>query len=246
MISDNKPFDTNCFFSGGAGLFIQYHDIIKPVYLYAIIQMIMTGQSFGLPINIIKDMPIVSLIEWYIYRRFRNPLKQLDYNNKIDIKVLDDIMKCILANDPSIYRISPVLNIQKMMQVYKLHHMNFPIYIYSEYEESSIVDDCDQIFNGIKHHYFFGDLKKSITKCDQNFTYIFSDIETVNKAAEILIGTYSHILLARDYRYNYIDNRKTLKYDIKNIADTHPFLRLGTTLVMDPKEVILSYAKLLT
>ena len=53
MLTDNNNnnFNTNELFAGGAGMFIQYHDIIKPVYLYAIVKMIATKNSFGLPIN---------------------------------------------------------------------------------------------------------------------------------------------------------------------------------------------------
>lgn len=245
MITDNRPFDTNCFFSGGAGMFLQYHDVIKPVYLYAIIQMMMTGQTYGLPINIIQRMSIVSIIEWYVHRRFKNPLKQLDFADKIDPIFLDEIMQKILTNDRSIYRISPVLNIGRMMHVYKSQHMSFPVYIYSESEEPAIAADCDRVFSGIEHHYVYGDIKDAISRCDQNFTYIFSDIELVKKSAEVLVGTCSHILLTRDYRYNYVDNYKTLKYDIKDIAATHPFLRMGTTIAMNPEEVIEAYDKLI-
>lgn len=241
---ENKPFDTGPFFSGGAGMFLQYHDVIKPVYLYAILQMILTKQSYGLPIDIVSHLSIISLIEWYVNRRFKNPLKCLDYANKIDVSQLDKLLHDVMANDPSIYRLCPVLNIEKMLQVYRTQHMVFPIYVYSEVEEPYIKTDCQSIFNGIEFHYFFGDLKSCIEKCDQNFTYIFSDVDLVEKAAEILYGTCSHILLARDYRYNYIDNRKTFKCNLKDLATSHPFIRIGTTLVMDKSELLMHYANL--
>ena len=46
-------------------------------------------------------------------------------------------------------------------------------------------------------------------------------------------GTYSHILVARDYRYNFKDNFKTMKYDLNDIMKKHQLLRLGTTTAMD-------------
>ena len=244
MFTENKPFDTNVYFSGGAGMFIQYHDVIKPVYLYAIIQMILTKQSYGLPINIVNKLSIISLIEWYVNRRFKNPLKCLDYADNISINQLDKLMIDIISKDSSIYRLAPVLNIEKMFQVYRSQHMSFPVYVYSEVEEPYIKDDCKNIFRGIDFHYFFGDLKECIEKCDQNFTYIFSDIELVKSAAEILYGTCSHILLTRDYRYNYIDNHKTFRYDLKDIATNHPFIRIGTTLATNRIDLIKSYANL--
>ena len=62
---ESKNFDTNVLFSGGAGMFLQYHDIVKPVYLYAIIKMIAVKESFGLPIDIIKDMSLFKMNSGY-------------------------------------------------------------------------------------------------------------------------------------------------------------------------------------
>lgn len=245
MVGVDKPFNTNYFFSGGAGMFLQYHDVVKPIFLYAIIQMILTNQNHGLPISIIKDMSIASLIEWYVNRRFINPLKQLDYNNIYREDVMDELMQQILDSDPSIYKLCPLLNIGNMMNVYKQQRMEFPIYVWTPYESKHVKEDCDITFNGIDHRYIFGDLKECIEKCNQNFTYIFSNIEMVKKSAEILVGTCSHILLAGDYRYNFVDYRKTLKYDLQDIMAEYPFVRIGLTRVMDPKEVVASYAKLI-
>lgn len=243
MISDGRPFDTNIFFSGGAGMFIQYHDIVKPAYLYSIIQMILTNESFGLPINIIRNFSIRSIIEWYINRRYKNPLRCLDYNHCIDPNELDELLQHLLKSDPSIYKYSPGLNIQRMMQVYKFQHMSFPIYVYSENEEPYIQEDCRSVFGGIPVKYLHGDLRTAIMSCDQNFTYIFSDIELVKNAADILIGTCSHILLANEYRYNYNENR-ILKYNLKDLMDTHPFIRISLTNSIDYKSMANSLANL--
>ena len=233
MINDQKTFETGSFFSGGAGMFIQYHDVIKPVYLYAIVKMIITGNTFGLPVNIIQNMSLLSIVEWYTRRRYRNPLQQLDWAHKSDSQTLDDIMLNILTNDPTIYTLCPLLNMDRMFQVYRHQHMSFPIIIYSEHDEPTIKDDCKHILSGIPHKYIHGNLKEAISKCDQNFTYIFSDIELVKHATEILTGTYSHILLTKDYRYNYTDYYKTPKYDLQELMLQHPFTRLGSTIAID-------------
>lgn len=239
-----KEFDTNVFFSGGAGMFIQYHDIVKPVYLFAVIKMIITDQSFGLPINIISNMSIMSLIEWYIKRRYINPFKSLDYNHHLTDEQLDSMLYDYLIHDSSIYDISYPLNIQKMLSVYKNQHMTFPVYIYSEREEPYIKDDCKNIFSGIPVTYLFGDLESCIKKCDQNFTYIFSNIELVKKSAEILKGSYAHILLSDEYRYNYVDSCKTFKYDLKEIMGSNPYTRIGTTFAVDFDRLGISISKL--
>ena len=241
MITDGKPFDTNIFFSGGAGMLIQYHDIIRSVHLYAIIKMILNDDSFGLPINIIKDMSILSIIEWYVKRRYKNPFKCLDYKHYLDDNQINAMLLGYTLHDKSLYELSPLLNTAKLFDVYRKQQMIFPIYIYSEIEEPNIKEDCKNLLQGIQFSYVFGNLEDCIKQCNQNFTYIFSDIELVKKSSEILTGTCSHILLSREYRYNYIDNCKTFKYDLEELANKHPFVRIGTITSVDIENIIDSF-----
>lgn len=244
MITDGRPFDTNVFFSGGAGMFIQYHDIVKPVYLYAIAKMIATQEGFGLPISIISRLSAPSIIEWYVKRRFKNPFQQLDYEHSVDPKQLDDFLKQYLQNDPSLYKIAAPLNIKQLFSVYRRGHMSFPVFIYTEEEEPYVKEDCKNVFSGVAIRYIYGDLKECIRKCEQNFTYIFSDIELAKRAAEILEGTCSHLLLASDYRYNYKDNCKNFKYDLGDLAKSHPYVRTGTTIAMDPMALTRAFLRM--
>ena len=232
MMDASKTLDTNVFFSGGAGMFLQYHDVIKPVWLYAVINMIISNEDYGLPINLIKNQSVASILEWYMNRRYINPLQQLDWAHRINPDDLDMIMQAILK-DESIYRLAPVLNIGRMIDVYHKQHMSFPIYVYSEHDEPYIKSDTIRVFQGINVKYVHGDLQTAIKKCDQNFTYIFSNIGLVKSAAEYLKGTCSHILLSSDFRYNYRDNHKTFKYDLSEIMSNNPFTRLATTSTMD-------------
>ncbi len=228
----NKKLDTNDFFVGGAGMFIQYHDIIRPVYLYAVIKMIITNQTFGVPTKLIENFSIASIVEWYKNRRYINPLKQLDIKGKTDDKVLNDLLNKILKDDQSIYELAPTLNIERIFDVYKTQHFSFPIYVYTETYEKGAENDINTLLSGITHHYVYGDMNECVKNCKHNFTYIFSDVELAKTAAEILNGTYSHILVASDYRYNFKDNFKTMKYDLMDLMRKHPFLRFGTTTAM--------------
>ena len=230
ILLEYKSFDTSHLFTGGAGMFCQYHDIIKPIYFYAVISMIITKQTYGLPVNIISSMSLQSLFEWYKQRRYINPLCSLDYNHISDFNVLNDILEKILM-DESIYKLSPLLNISRILQVYHQQHMSFPIYIYSEKYNKYIENDIHRVLNGYTHYYVYGNLDEATKKCRENFTYIFSDIELLKSAADVLMGTYSHVVLARDYRYNC--NGYELRYDLHQIMSSHPFLRVGTTTAMD-------------
>lgn len=242
-MTDNKPFDTDKFYSGGAGIFVQYHDVVKPTYLCAIIKMIFSDCTFGLPLNIIQSMSILSLIEWYTKRRFINPLQCLDFNHQIEPAVLDDLLDHLLKSDYSIYKLAPVLNFGKMLYVYRTQKMVCPIYVYTEKEDPFVKEDCKFIFSGVDYTYLYGDLKDAISKCKQNFTYIFSDIELVKSAAEILTGTCSHILMASDYRYNFKGNFENPKYDLSRIMKDHPFTRIGLWPVLNVGQLAIDLTK---
>lgn len=245
MINDGRGFMTNSFFSGGAGMFFQYHDIIKPTYFYLIIQMMITKATYGLPIDIIGDMSVLSLVEWYMHRRYQNPLRCLDYANQINPEELDELAKKILINDGSIYKYAPTLNTVRLLNVYRKQQMTFPVFVYNEDDDPNMRTDIKTLFSGVQHKFLHGDLKAAISKCDNNFTYIFSDIELVKQSAEILRGTCSHVLLARDYRYNYIDYFRNFKYNLQtDIMDKYPFVRTSTTLAVTKDNLVRSFIDL--
>ncbi len=241
MIKDGRQFDTNVFFSGGAGIFLQYHDVVRPINLYAVIKMIITNTTYGLPLSLISNMSIYPLMEWYLKRRFINPLRCLDPAKKLDSDDVNKVLSLVLENDPSIYKLAPILNVSLMMQACRERNINFPVFIYNETYDAHIERDAKTIFPGIQTRFIYGDIREAVTKCSQNFTYILSDIELLEKLASILEGTCSHILLTREYRYNYNDHCRTFKYSLYDIAKAHPYVRIGTTVAFDVKRVALSY-----
>ena len=237
-----KPFDTSDMFVGGKGLFIQYHDIIKPVYLYAICKMIIQNISFGLPIRMIKDMSVYSTIEWYMQRKYRNPLQCLDYQNKADTTQVDILLKKLLS-DPSLYSLSPLLNTARLLSVYVKQHMNIPVFLYNEYPDENMEKDIIHTFPDIHFQFLYGDIASCVKSCDENFTYILSDIHLLKNLSELLLGTYSHVLLAEDYRYNY-EGRKFI-YDLLDIQRHTPFLRIGTIQAVDINVLLASFGRIL-
>jgi hypothetical protein len=243
MIPTGKPFNTNSFFSGGAGLFIEYHDVVKPVYLYSIIKMILTKTSYGLTLEIISSMSIFSLIEWYIKRRYINPLTSLDYKHILSHEDLDNLLYKILEEDSSLYSLAPSLNIKKLLSSYKSQFMNFPIYVYSKKYESHIKNDIKECFSGLPTKYIYGDLSKAISKCDRNFTYILSNIELLKELINLLSDTWAHLLISKEYLYNYKDNYKTFKYDLKKLHEINEYNRISLTTSIDLSNLFISCAE---
>ena len=159
MNQEIKSFDTNSLYVGGNGMFIQYHDVVKPVYLYAVLKLISSKNTYGLPVQLIKNLSAPSLIEWYLKRRYVNPFSCLDYQHQAPPQDLDKLLHNFLCSDGSIYKLAPPLNIRIMLDVYRRQHMKFPIFIYSKDEEPYIKTDIKQVFPGITTTYLFGDLK---------------------------------------------------------------------------------------
>ena len=234
----NKTFDTNSFFSGGAGIFLQYYDVIRPIYLYAVFSMIMNDYTAGLPLHIIKDMSSLSILEWYKNRRYLNPLKQLDYNKQGTDEQLDAILDKVITTDESLYSLAPVLSIGRILNIYHQQHMNFPFYIYSEKENEFIRNDCNELFGEIPHHYVYGDIENATKNCDHNFSYIFSNIELLKNTLKSLEGKFANVLLAQDYRYNFKDFFRTPKYDMQEMVNDVQLVRLGFTQVMVGMDVL--------
>ena len=233
-----KSFDTNIFFSGGGGIFLQYFDVVRPIYLYALISMMMNDYTAGLPFHIIKDMSMLSLLEWYKNRHYVNPLKQLDYNHQGTDEELDAILEDVITTDDSLYRLAPVLSIARLINIYNQQHMNFSFFIYSEKENPFIKQDCDDLFLNIPHYYVYGDINEAVKKCNQNFSYIFSNIELLKKVLPTLSGKFANVLLSKDYRYNYKDFYRTPKYDMQEMVNDVPLVRLGFTQSMVVTDVL--------
>jgi len=234
-----NTFNTDTLFSGGAGLFLQFHDIVKPTYLTAIIKLLLEDKPIGLPVDILRHFSILSLIEWYLKRRHWNPLVSLDYYGRYSQLDLDRMLHDTLLSDTSLYRLSPVLNVGRLLSIYSRQHMTFPVYVYTEEEEPGVESDIIDLFPGVPTTYLHGDLTSALSRCDQNFTYIVADIRLLRELVELLSGTCSHLLVASDYRYNFQPNDQ-LRYNLLSLMREYPYLRLETTSAVDPNDLALS------
>lgn len=240
-----KAFDTNVFFSGGAGIFMSYHDIVKPTYLWAVIKMMMIGNELGLPFDTLHHLSVLSLTEWYLNRRYANPLRSLDYLGGYKPEELDELLDHILTNDASIYDLCPKMNVARLLSPYTSQHMTFPVYIYTDKFEAAVAEDCKSMFPGVPVTYVYGELEEALGRCEQNFTYMMSDIDQFTKLAKLLDGTYSHMLLASDYRYNKKPDG-TFKYDLKGLMDKYPYIRIETFNACSTQDLVQALEELMS
>lgn len=240
----NEHNNIGAFFSGGGGFFIDYFDVVRPLYLFTVLDMIMNNLTFGLPVDIIKDMSCGAILEWYVKRRYVNPLKCLDFYNIINDKELDDCLDEYITRFP-IYRLCPDMNIHKMMDVYRNERMEIPVFIYTEKEYDFVKEDIHLSFPSINKLYLHGDLNTALERCAPNFTYIFSSIDRLKIACDHLKGTCAHILLSNEYRYNQAKINQPIESELYNMMISTPYLRIGTTSSIDLESMLMNMNKLI-
>jgi hypothetical protein len=229
----NGVMETKKWFSGGGGFFIQYFDIIKPVYLTLINKLLMMKAQVPFALDMLSGWSQPSLSEWYLHRKHINPFIDLDVNDLVPKETLDSLLKQMLHEDPSLFELSPRMKFHEMMKMCTPLRLHFQLYVYSEEYFEGIDKDVKDTFSFLSPVYLHGDLDKALRKVDQNFTYIFSDIEMARNAAELLSGKMSHILISNDHRYNYTDNFETLKHQPEELMMKYPVCRVERFLGVD-------------
>lgn len=234
-----NTFNTSRLFAGGSGIVIEYHDAIKPVYLFALISIILNKKDYNLPIALIENFSFPSILEWYVNRPYYNPLKYLDYKHIGSDEDLDKLLLTILNDDTSVYKYTPHLNMVKILYGYSIKGMNVPIYFYSEYKEKGIEEDINNNFKELNIKYIYGPPSKICEIEAQNFSYIFSNIQH----AEEFIKHHdpqklSVITIANDFRYNYIKGGKGLN-DYRDL-----YTKINYMQMLNPSEFYMDIAKL--
>jgi len=198
---------------------------------------------YGLPFHIIKHLPYHSMIEWYMNRNHQNPLYNIDYLHLADRKTLDHIMQDILSHDKSLYKLSPSLNMVRILSMYQPQHMTFPVYIYSQYEDPFIAEDMKESLPSIPFTFVHGEIDQAVKRLPDNFTYIFSNLESIKSAYSVLEQKFCHILIASDYSYNYSDFNNTFKYPIESFQRDN--IRVGIINAVDRDQLVSSMMHLI-
>lgn len=239
-------YDAGHTFYGGSSLFIEFHDIIKPVYLMAIIKLIMSDKKyrFGLPVEMIENFSLISIIEWYLNRSHINPLKLLDPARKATDEDLNSLLHKILDSDPKLYLTAPLLNAEKLISIIRLQKLGIPILVYSEQFEPNI-EPCLSTWSNTS--YIYGPFEQVITKVPNNSSFIFSNIEYAKRLIDsVKFDTLGSIMIASDYYYNF-KNKGIYKYDFIDEMVKHQafLLKFKSINIFNRFEVIKTLGEIL-
>ena len=239
-----NTFNASKTFFGGSALIVQYHDVLKPVYLTAIIKMLMNNDlQFGLPFDIIKSFSLLSLIEWYKGRSFINPIKLLDPKRKGTDEQLQQILSIVLK-DHSVYKLTPFLDTIRLIIASEQNKLDVPLYIYSEQFEEGIDRDLYHLQMNCK--YIHEPIKTLMEQTPPNATYIFSNIDLLKESLELIDPKKSaNFILVSDYKYNFSSNQ--YKYNFSDILSKSfkPFIIINNISIFNNLRVMNDYMNLL-
>ena len=218
-------------FNNSQCLFIEYHDVMAMPW-FTLLSMLKYNENIQeiFDLDEIESYGIGGLLEWYVYRPYRN----IFMNFPVNVEIVEDpdefnydafLAKCI-GTTRQFYEIDTNLKFVSALDILlESPGMVKSIIFYTEYEEPALREYIKDTYGeGAKIKYFYGDFKNMLSLIPNDSTYILSDIEKVNVLVETGKINLSCILLPAGLRYNYEEDDSTkLKVDMKELLNTYVF-----------------------
>ena len=215
-------------FQNSQCLFIEYHDVLAMPWftLLTFVNRIKTFRTL-FNTNEIVDYDLAGLLEWYLYRKYRNIFKSLGKSENVtDIpdSEYDVILSKAMSISDDIYRVPMGLNFLSILKILlDDSSMVKQIIIYSESDEPMIEETLKTTLTkgGSKIKYVHGTFADIVKTIPQDSTYVLSDIEKINTLVEYDKLKMSCILIPNGLRYNYHEDDPTkLKIDLEELSKT--------------------------
>lgn len=206
---------SNSVFNNAEVMFVEYHDVVRSPYflfLYAIKDSPELNKLFDL--SMINSVTMDEAYEWYFTRRYINPFKALPINNNFmysNFKTQEEVLNWLdkfffelydkqkLNYDNFGLELKFTYTLKRAASQRKLIKN---IIIYSERYDELIEKDIES-YLGQNIKYRYGDFAKALEDISKDATYVFSDINKINKLIELKRLNYSSILISDMYGYNY-------------------------------------------
>ena len=212
-------------------LFVEYHDVLSMPW-FTMLLFTKDSKIFHELFNMdeIMDYDINALVEWYIYRKYRNVFKCLGINDEtknISDEIYDNLLDKAMNISDDIYRIPISLKFLSSLRLLMTDaSLVKDVIIYSEKNEPMIEETLNVYFSkhGSKVKYMNGKFEDIIKSIPRDSTYVLSDIEKINTLIKMNKIELSTIMIANGLRYTYMENDSTkLKIDLSELSDKYAF-----------------------
>jgi len=207
-------------------LFVEYNDVLSIPWFFLLLQ-IRNDKTMNevFDMELIKNYNIEEMVEWYIYRKHRNILKNIPLKdpNFFNGANLDFVLNELMDLTPYFYGDFFDLNFVVTLQNAIIHkNIIHKIVVYSEYTNDYIEDSVKRNYPTVS--FVSGDFVEVVANVPNNSTFVFSDINKINILAKMDKLRYSSILVVDGYRYNYTkEDKNKIKIDIEGLMKDHIF-----------------------
>ena len=206
-------------------LFVEYNDIINcPWYILLCFVKDNEGVKAMFDTSEIDDLNYEELMEWYVYRRYRNIYANLPLKGStMSQEDLDNFLYEQMKFSNTFYNLDIGLTFGVTLDFAAQQKMLIKkIVIYSEYMNDFLRSEI----HGRYPNAFIesGDFRKVLQSIPTDTTFIFSDLNKVNILAEEKHLDYASIAICDGWRYNLLPHDKT-KYvaDLEELAKKFTF-----------------------
>ena len=231
-MKEPMKFDNNVRFRSSSRLFqnstcvfVEYTDTIQ-LQWFTFLSFFRNNESVYDLFNtdVIKYLSPQSLFDFYLERKYRNPLVDLLKDKEtIEIETLDNLLNNLVNSEEIFFNsdvdtlVVPIINNLLAMSLVK------EVVIYYPEENEFVKNDIEKKFgNSVK--LVTGDIRDVLKTIPNDTTYFFSDVINVLILEELGKLDFSSVLLPVNYRYNFTDDKKdTFLIDMKHLSTKHTF-----------------------
>lgn len=195
--TDSVFFNSEC-------LFVEYYDVIKAPW-FILLGICRENENLKQIINIdpIENLPINSLFEWYVNRKYRNIFYELSRIKEIPMNVFDNLLYDQMGSTGMFFEMDTELNAVPTIKKVLSGILVKEIVIYTEKYSKFVDTDIQQLFGDDKRvHYKHGDINTVLNGIPTDTTYMLSDIDKVINIQETDHLGMSSIVIPHEYRYN--------------------------------------------
>lgn len=194
---------TNPFTLRDEFILMEYKDIIKCPSV-GILQLI--KKEYMNDMNDLIDTRKLDRMDFKNIQRYciERPCKNiLDYIKITDFNT-DDIYNALYKSCNNLYKDLPLMVMGEAVFVLASQKFTKKIYIFSEEYDEKIEKDIKNVFHDQKKVYYVaGSLENILNQVEKPTSYMFSNIDNVQKVLDLNKQEYSEILVAQ-YGYNYM------------------------------------------
>lgn len=205
-------------FLNSDSMFVEYNDVLNCPW-YTLLCFVKDNQSLNdmFDISEISSLSYEELMEWYIFRKYRNIYRNLPLKRPVSTEELDKFLYEQMGFSKLFFSTHINLTFNTILEfAMQQKSLIRKFYIYSEYNNPFLKEEITSTYP--EAELITGNFKEIIHQIPQDSTFVFSDLNKVNIMAEEDKLNYTSIIVSNGFRYNYSpDNDKDYIINLEDL-----------------------------